>query len=139
MRITVEDGSKYFRGLLLLILEDGQISQPEIVLMERVGETLGFEKDFCEATIREIMGNDSALGDHPVFSTKELAALFLKDGLSLALSDGELDPTEGKWLIEVADANGLSPDSLSSESARTSRSTGLPDRLEVDDLTIDRA
>ena len=57
MKITVLDGSNYFKGLLLLIRKDRKITQAEIELMKRVGNTLGFEKTFCDNAISEILGN----------------------------------------------------------------------------------
>ena len=94
MKITVLDGSNYFKGLLLLIRKDHKITESEIQLMKRIGKTLGFEPKFCDNAIHEILENKYIVDVTPEFSTKEIAIKFIKDGLTLAFSDNEAHPSE---------------------------------------------
>jgi len=137
MKITVLDASNYFKGLLLLIRKDRQISQPEIDLMKSIGEWLGFEKEFCANAINEILDNTYIEDVPPGFSTKELAIKFIKDGLYIAFVDHEdIHPDEERWLISTIQKNGLDLDFflIEMESARKKR--GQPSRLEVFDLSV---
>ena len=137
MKITVIDGSNYFRGLLLLIRKDRKITQAEIELMKRVGKTLGFEKTFCDKAISEILGNKYIVDAPPVFSTKELAIKFIKDGLCLAFSDNDVHPSEEQWLRSTAEKNGLDLKWFSQEQENATNRKELSTRMEVDDLTVE--
>ena len=57
-RISVRDGSEYFRGLLLLLRMDRTVAPAEVELARRIGSKLGFEREFCETAIRDILDND---------------------------------------------------------------------------------
>jgi len=137
MKITVLDGSNYFKGLLLLIRKDQKIAEPEIQLMKRIGKTLGFEREFCENAIHEILGNRHIVDAPPEFSTKELAIKFIKDGLAIASSDKEVHPSEEEWLRSAAEKNGLDLTWFRQESINTTNRTPLLSHLEVDDLTVE--
>ncbi len=137
MKISVMDASNYLKGLLLLLRKDGKITQPEIELMKRIGQTLGFEKKFCDSAIQEILGNKYIMDVPPEFSTKELAIKFIRDGLCLAFSDDEVHPFEEQWLRSTAEKNGLDLNFFARECANATNRNALPARLESDDLTID--
>ncbi len=107
MNIPVIDGSNYFKGMLLLIRKDNKISEPEHVIMMRIGKALGFETGFIEDAINEILENRYISEEPPVFSSHELAEKFIKDGLILAASDKQIHPHEEEWLLSVAGANGI--------------------------------
>jgi hypothetical protein len=136
MTITVKDASNYFRGLLLLIRKDRKISQPEIDLMKRIGKRLGFEKEFCENAIGEILENPHVVDEPPHFSTKELAIKFVKDGLALAFADAEVHPREEQWLRSTAEENGIDVKVFSEEWENARNRKGYPSRLEVDDVIV---
>ncbi len=107
MNIPVIDGSNYFKGLLLLTRKDNKISESEHLLMMRIGKALGFDEKFTENAIEEILGNRFISESPPVFSSKELAEKFLKDGLVLATSDKEIHRHEEEWLLSVAGINNI--------------------------------
>jgi hypothetical protein len=136
MEISIMDASNYFRGLLLLIRKDRKVTDTETDLVKRIGKTLGFEKEFCENAIHEILDNPHVTDEPPEFSTKELAIKFLKDGLTLALSDYELHPHEEHWLISTTLKNGLDIGLFSHELDIARSENRPPAHLEVDDLTI---
>lgn len=136
MKISVVDGSNYFKGLLLLLRKDGRISQAEIDVMKRIGETLGFERGFCDNAIGEILENTHIVDTPPVFSTKELAIKFVKDGLVLAFCDNDFHPLEEQWLRSTAEINGLEVDWFARERDSVVNKKGPTDRLEADDLRL---
>lgn len=137
MKINIIDASNYFKGLLLLIRKDREITQPEIDQMKIIGKSLGFENDFCDNAIREILDNTYIEDVPPVFSTKELAIKFIKDGLYLAFVDHEeIHPAEEQWLKSTIEKNGLGLEFLSQELANAKNKRGHRSRLEVLDLTV---
>lgn len=135
--ITVREGMEYFRGLLILISKDRKISEPEIILMKRIGKALGLEKDFCDNAIREILNNKHILTDTPKFSTNELAKKFIKDGLTLADSDNEIHALEEAWLKSTAEKNGIDVEWFLREVENSAgRRRDHDAHLEVDGLTV---
>ena len=136
--ITVREGSDYFRGLLLLISKDGRISEPETILMKRIGKSLGFEKNFCNNAIQEILENEHVSIEPPKFSTNELAKKFIKDGLMLADADNEIHAFEEAWLKTTAEKNCIDIEWFLREKENAAgRRRDFDDHLEVDDLTVE--
>ncbi len=136
--ITVREASDYFRGLLLLISKDGLISEPEIILMKRIGKSLGFERDFCTIAIKEILENEHVSIEPPKFSTIELAKKFIKDGLILADADNEIHGFEEAWLKSTAEKNSIDVEWFLRERENVAeRKRDFDDRLEVDSLTVE--
>jgi hypothetical protein len=136
MEISILDGSNYFKGLLLLIRKDRKLADSEINLMKRIGKKLGFEREFCENAIHEILDNIHIKDETPEFSSKDLAKKFLKDGLALALSDVEVHPSEDEWLRLTAEKNGIDEEWFKDEFAKAQKRHHLPTHLEVDELTV---
>lgn len=136
MKISVIDGSSYFKGLLLLIRRDRKVTEDERKLMKRVGKNLGFESGFVENAIHEILDNRHITVTPPVFSTRELAEKFIRDGLTIAFSDRELHPHEEKWLISVAKSNNIEESWLSEEKKGILEHSGQRLHLEADTLKV---
>jgi hypothetical protein len=107
LKISKIDASNYLRGLMLLIRKDHKITETEIILLKRIGKSLGFESEFCENTINEILNNKFVEDTPPVFAEKELAVKFIKDGLAVIFSDNILHPAEENWLIATAEKNDI--------------------------------
>ncbi len=137
--MTIIDASNYFKGLLLLARKDKKTTQSEIDLVRRVGRTLGFEREFCDNAIEEIHENRFIVDEPPGFSTRELAAKFIRDGLAFAFADRELDQRELQWLLSVAVKNGLDEEWFSMQLESAKLNMGFPDHLEVDNLKIERS
>jgi hypothetical protein len=135
MKISVIEASNYFKGLLILARKDQQIVEPEKELLMRVGKKLGFEREFCENTIREILENTYIVDAPPEFSSQEIAVRFIKDGLSLAVSDGIIHAFEGEWLRTTALQCGMSSEWFEAEKNKALSGCNGPLKLEVDDLT----
>jgi len=111
--LNVLDRSNYFKGLLILAIKDNVIVEQEEKLLMDVGSKLGFEKKFCHNAIQQSLGNEYLVQTPPVFSSKNIAELFLLDGLKLAVSDNNLNPYELQWLNSVAATNGVDKSWLS--------------------------
>ncbi len=137
MNISIVDGSNYFRGLLLLIAKDHKTTEQEKELMRRIGKSLGFEEEFCDNAIHEILENRHIVDTIPEFSKRELAIKFIKDGLALAFSDNELHPAEEQWLKDTALRNGLDLNWFHQESEEAANRDRLPPRLEADALSVE--
>jgi hypothetical protein len=138
MKIGIMDASNYFKGLLLLIRKDREITQPEIDQMKSIGKSLGFEERFCDNAIGDILDNTYIEDVPPVFSTKELAIKFIKDGLSLAFVDhAEIHPDEKQWLESITEKNGLGFEFFSQELKNAQNKRGYLSHLEVFDLTVE--
>lgn len=136
--ISVQEASDYFRGLLLLISKDGLISEPEMILMMRIGKSLGFERNFCSTAIKEILENEHVSIEPPTFSAIELAEKFIKDGLLLAEADNELHGFEEAWLKTTAEKNSIDVEWFLREKEKVAgRKNNFDDRLEVDSLTVE--
>jgi hypothetical protein len=135
-QISVLDGSNYFKGLLLLLRKDEKLSTAEVELVLKVGLSLGFEKEFCENAVHEILENEHIVDTPPRFSSPDLAVRFLKDGLRIATSDNELHPAELQWLWTTAEANGIDPASMQSNLAALAAEGGGSKRLAVEDLRV---
>ncbi len=137
MKISLMDGSSYFRGLLLLIRKDRKISDSEAALMKRVGKSLGFEREFCENAIHEVLDNPHIAGEPPEFSRREVAEKFVLDGITLSVSDGEAHAFEREWLRRTAEKNGLDREWFAGRWDRAVEGRHDATDLEVDTLTVE--
>lgn len=106
--------SIYLKGLLLLIKRDKIIEEPEKKLMQDVGRILGFEKEFIQNSIDNLLENEFITEEIPVFTDKNIAESFLLDGLKLSFSDNDFAPEEIEYLTEVAKQNELEKDTFPS-------------------------
>jgi len=136
MKISLMDAGEYFRGLLLLSRKDQKVTEAEAELMKRIGKTLGFEREFCDNAIREILENEYILDTHPTFSTGELAMRFIKDGLTLACSNKEFPAFEAEWLRATAVKYGLDMKWFVQQWKNATKRKDTDDHLEVDDLSV---
>ena len=99
--------SLYYKGLLVLMRRDRIIHPLERNLMLQIGEILGFDKRFCEATISELLSNPNITREPILFSDERTKKCFCRDAARLAMVDGSFHPTELRWLRKVAQVNGL--------------------------------
>lgn len=138
MKLTLQDRSLYFKGLLLLIRKDRSIADSERSLMMRIGKSLSFEKEFCETAIDDILKNEHITDTPPEFSDSNIAQYFILDALILACSDGTLHANEEEWLKSVCLKNGLS-ESWLADKKRNAAGHSIRDwnsvHLTVDTLT----
>ena len=133
MRIPLMDRSLYFKGLLLLVAKDRVVGDEERALMMDIGRIFSFEKRFCQEVIDDILTNEHVVDEPPVFADPEIARCFIRDGLRLSMSDGQMHEVEWTWLQSVGDHNGLEPgwcDALL-RSAKENEGSQLGDQLEA--------
>ena len=107
MKLTLRERSECFRGFLLLIAQDRVVSPEEKQILLLVGKALDFEQGFCEEAMQDLLDNAHIAKDPPVFSLREYAEAFLSDCIRIAGADHTIHPNELKWLIRIAEANGL--------------------------------
>jgi hypothetical protein len=136
MNISVVDASNYFRGLLLLIGKDRKITEGECVLLKRVGKALGFEREFCNNAVHDILENQYILDSLPVFSSPEIARKFILDGFAIAAVDGAIPAPEEEWLKSTADTYHFENNWFLEEKIAALHRIHPPLRLEAEDLTV---
>lgn len=121
---------------MLLIRKDRKITDTENLLLMRIGKSLGFDREFCENTIKDILNNKYVEDSPPVFSNKELAEKFIKDGLAVVFSDNNIHPEEESWLIAVAEKNGIDKAAYLEYKNKYSGIDTMLAKLEVEDLIV---
>lgn len=109
------DRSNYFKGLLLLIGKDSKITKSEKALLNKVRDTLDFEKQFFEDSLNDFFENEYISHDPPKFSQKIYAEAFIRDGLRLAVADNDLHKDEYEFLLSVVELNELDDEWFQSE------------------------
>ena len=107
MTLNLIDRSNYFKGLLLLIRKDSVISNEEREIVKKLGQLLSFDKKFVRNAINNVLYNEYIIDEPPKFSSKDLAKVFIKDGIRLAMADRNIHHNELEWLRSVAAINGL--------------------------------
>ena len=107
MKLSQKAKSQYYKGLLVLLRRDRVIDDREKDLMLRIGEILGFERRFCEATINDLLSNANITRDPIRFPDETIRECFFRDAVRLALIDDNFHPSELRWLRSVARFNGL--------------------------------
>ncbi len=110
MKISLDEKSKYYKGLLILVGRDRVIDRRERELMLEIGRILDFDERFCNTAMNDLPRNVHIKSAPPVFSQGRLAECFLHDAILLAVVDGRIHPHELAWLNKVARANSLPDD-----------------------------
>jgi hypothetical protein len=136
MQMTIQEGSNYFRGLLLLVRKDHKVTNEEIAIMMRVGKSLGFAKSFCETAIMDILDNQYILDKPPVFSQQEIAKKFITHGLVIGHCDHKIHPNEERWLQLIAEANEIDSGWFIREQQRIDHAREI-NELDFDDLVVE--
>jgi len=104
--------------------------------MQYIGKMLGFEKEFCDTAIHDILENEFIEDTLPVFTSKVLAEKFVKDGLAIAFSDMEFHPSEEEWLRNAALKNGLDEAWFREAYETAVRNQNSPVPMEAKDITV---
>lgn len=105
--MTQKDKSNYFKALLILIGKDRKISEQERISLSKVAKILGFNKEFCDNAISELLDNEYIIESPPEFSDLEIAKAFVIDGIRIAFSGKEIHIFELNWLKSVSEKNSL--------------------------------
>lgn len=138
LKISKIDAGNYLKGLMLLIRKDHEVTEAEKSLLKRIGKSLGFEQEFCENTIDQILNNKFVEDTPPVFKEKELAVKFIKDGLAVIFSDDKIHPAEENWLIAAAEKNDIDIINFYELKKKYSIMCNNPLKLEVDDFIVSK-
>ena len=108
MIINPYDRSNYFKGLLILVGKDKNITPNESLLIKKIGNILGFSHDFINQAINNFFENNYIIEEPPVFSNYHFAELFIKDGIKIAFVNKVLNLDQVEWLSATALKNNLS-------------------------------
>jgi len=79
MILNLMDRSLYFKGLLILSKIDKLVSYEEKEILKIVGESLGFNNEFCDTTINDVINNKYIRTEPLKFSNQQFAHMFLRD------------------------------------------------------------
>lgn len=138
MVISLIDRSNYLRGLLILIRMDRKISEPEKEIMMRIGKVLDFNEEFCANAIQKILQNEHIADEPPLFESRELAKMFVLDGLTLGLCDHDaLHTREEEWLRSAVTKNKLEAAWFENQLGRAVKNRGSDLDLEAYHLEVD--
>jgi|WetSurMetagenome_2_1015567.scaffolds.fasta_scaffold566097_1 hypothetical protein len=137
MNVSVFDASQYFRGLLVLIRRDGEITKSESESVARLGAKLGFEREFCLEAIEDILSNSFVSDESPEFESAAVARKFIRDGIRIVSDKGRsILPAERHWLEGVARANGCSGAWFEEECELAERRPGHPEGWEFESICV---
>jgi len=105
MKLSYIDTSNFLRSLLVLIKKDNIIHKNEVELLKKIGEELGFEKEFYEATVEEFLSKKKIDFSIPKFSSKKVTIKFIYDSIKMGFIDNYFHIKELEWLYDVAGKN----------------------------------
>ena len=108
MFINPQDRSNFFKGLLILVGKEKNITQNECSMLKKIAKSLGFNYEFADKAIKNFLGNKYVTYEPPVFSDYNFAEIFIRDGMKIALSDKILNVDQIEWLSKTALKNNLS-------------------------------
>lgn len=103
---TIDD-SNLLRALLLLIRADNGIWEHEKNIFTQVGKELGFDKEFCDAAIQNVLRNQYIDNTPPVFFFKENAVKFLRIALRIISDDSQPHMQKIELIEKITSANHL--------------------------------
>ncbi|RJP74256.1 MAG: hypothetical protein C4539_00430 [Ignavibacteriales bacterium] len=118
MILSELDKGKYLRGLLVLSKKDRQLTMEEKNIVKEVGSYLGYDAEFIQESIQNILSNKYVKDEPVVFSSEEAAKHFINDGLKLSFCDTENPVEELKYITKVAELNKIDSKWFSSEISR---------------------
>lgn len=104
---SIIDNSNYLRALLVLIMKDRKVWNHELKLFLKEGKALGFNKNFCEESIENLLFNEQIDTKPPLFFNKKVAVKLLKAGIQIINEDQKLSPNKLAFLEKVAAANNM--------------------------------
>ncbi len=85
--------------------KDFKVSPEEKQFVFKLGKTLGFDREFVDDSIKDILHNEFIDDKPPKFTDPKIAECFIKDGMRLITADHAIDPNEITFLEKTAQAN----------------------------------
>lgn len=137
MKLNIRDRSNYLKGLLVLISKDRKISENENDFIMNVGKILGFDKEFCQEAIDTLLENEYISQEPPVFSNSEFAMSFIEDGISVSLTDDDLDSLEVSYLKSLAKENKVD-ESWVMQQLSTAERISRNSRFDIPNLSVEK-
>ena len=104
---SIVDRSNYLRALIILIMQDKNVWDHEMKLFFKEGSSLGFEKNFCEHSLNNLLLNINIDPEPPKFFDKKNAKKLLIKGIQVINDDLKIHPEKTAFLEAVAKNNGL--------------------------------
>ena len=101
------DRLNYFKGILLLAREqrrDNKLEQDDI---RKIATILRFDSLFYDFTLNGVINSLQLMGEPLLFSSEQMAEIFVKDSLKIAADKGFLIPKVVHWLLQVVIHNKL--------------------------------
>ncbi len=105
MKLSYIDTGNFLRSLLILIKKDNIIHKKEVELLKKIGNELGFEKEFYEKTVEEFLLKDKIDLSIPKFSSVKVTIKFIYDAIKMGFVDNYFHIKELEWLYDVATKN----------------------------------
>jgi hypothetical protein len=104
---SIVDRSNYLRALIILIKQDKNVWDHEMKLFFEEGSSLGFEKNFCENSLNNLLLNINIDPKPPMFFDKKIAEKLLIKGIQVINDDIKIHPEKLAFLEVIASINGL--------------------------------
>ena len=104
---SIVDRSNYLRALIILIKQDKNVWDHEMKLFFKEGSSLGFEKNFCEHSLNNLLLNINIDPEPQKFFDKNNAKKLLIKGIQVINYDIKIHPEKLAFLEAVAKNNGL--------------------------------
>lgn len=103
--INYKDRSEFLRGFATIIRKNNCGNADEKTMFSVVGKYFGFEKEFCEEAVEQLLVN-KYISEHPaVFSNKPVAEFFVSDVAKIMLHTNSMSEASKEWLRKTAEAN----------------------------------
>lgn len=115
MHLKLIDRSNYFRGLLLLVRKDKEITAKEQEIIKKIAKILNYDQEFVDNALNGLLENEYISKEPPKFSNQDFAKAFIKDGLKMAFNDRPVHFNKIQWLKLIAGKNNLPEDWFTQE------------------------
>jgi hypothetical protein len=132
--ISPLDRLNYFKGVLLLIQEQQQNSGGEQEYLRSIAELLKLDALFYDFMVSRVIQYLEPIVELPQFSSKQMATIFIRDSLKIAISRKMVIPRVIPWLLQVVVQNNLNTEWLFEEIFRLVELSGpvMGSRLEIE-------
>lgn len=101
------DRLNYFKGVILLMQEQPQNCVTEQEYLRSIAELLKFDALFYDFMVSRVIHYLEPIVELPQFSSKQMATIFIRDSLKIALSRKMVIPRVIPWLLQVVVQNNL--------------------------------
>lgn len=103
--ITYKDRSEFLRGFATIIIKNNCNNVDEKTMFSVIGKYFGFEKEFCEEAVNNLLINKYISENPAIFSNKFVAEFFITDVSKIMSHTNSLSDDAKEWLRLTAEAN----------------------------------